>query len=52
MEKVETIQQAVKTQPGLFLGGNYLTGVAVGDCIQYGVDVAKDVQYYLASCRR
>lgn len=40
LSRVET---AAKSNPGLFLGGNYRSGVAFGDCVQYGADVAKEV---------
>ena len=41
------LEKGVAQCPGLFLGGNYRTGVAFGDCVAYGMDEAKRIQSYL-----
>ena len=49
IEKVEKATNSKNT--GLFLGGNYRTGVAFGDCVAYGAEVATTVSDYLTSSK-
>ena len=44
---LSNVEKAAKNVEGLFYGGNYKTGVAFGDCIQYGAEIANDVRNYL-----
>jgi protoporphyrinogen/coproporphyrinogen III oxidase len=49
LEILKDLEDGCKRWKGLYLGGNYKTGVAFGDCVQYGADVAKEVSDYLSS---
>jgi oxygen-dependent protoporphyrinogen oxidase len=41
--------EADSKRSGIFLGGNYRTGVAFGDCVAYGADVATSISEYLTT---
>ena len=47
LELLERVAQGEKTQSGLFLGGNYKTGVAFGDCVVYGNEVANKIANFV-----
>ena len=45
---LDELEEAEKGAPGLWVMGNYRTGVAFPDCVTFGYDHAKVVQEYLA----
>lgn len=48
LDILEALENDEAKCPGLYLGGNYRTGVAFGDCIQFGFTEAARVANYLA----
>ena len=48
MEILEELEAAEKKTPGLWVCGNYRTGVAFPDCVTFGYEHAKVVKRYLA----
>jgi len=46
-DRVTRVRGAVATVPGLFLAGNYLDGVSVGECARQGERAAADVRGFL-----
>jgi oxygen-dependent protoporphyrinogen oxidase len=48
-ERVARIDAATALHPGLFLTGNAYRGVALGDCVEQGEQVAARVAVYLLS---
>ncbi|CAM9894868.1 unnamed protein product, partial [Sphacelaria rigidula] len=43
------LEEGLKAAPGLRMGGNYITGVAFGDCVQYGYEEAERIEELLKS---
>jgi oxygen-dependent protoporphyrinogen oxidase len=41
--RIETATRAVGKVPGLYLAGNYLSGVSVGDCVKQAHETVKDI---------
>jgi oxygen-dependent protoporphyrinogen oxidase len=49
-ERVASVRQAVASVPGLFLTGNYLEGISVGDCVSQARQTAEAVKRYVSLC--
>jgi oxygen-dependent protoporphyrinogen oxidase len=46
-ERTERAKAAIAAVPGLFLVGNYLSGISVGECVRQGEQAAADVCAFL-----
>jgi oxygen-dependent protoporphyrinogen oxidase len=49
LEILAAVEKDERKCPGLYLGGNYRTGVAFGDCVQFGYQEAEKVARFLAT---
>ena len=48
LDILQALEEDEAKCPGLFLGGNYRTGVAFGDCVQFGFTEAERVAKFLS----
>jgi protoporphyrinogen oxidase len=48
---LEKVRSGVKKVPGLFVGGNFISGVSVGDCINYGAVMSNNISAFLLDSR-
>jgi protoporphyrinogen/coproporphyrinogen III oxidase len=48
LERLEVVRQGLDHLPGLFLSSNYISGVALGDCVKQGLKTAEQVKEFLA----
>ena len=46
-DRLEQIENGLKSLPGLYLCSNYVGGVALGDCVRRGFERAQEVREYL-----
>lgn len=51
LQRIEQINQGLKSLPGLYLCTNYIDGVALGDCVRRSFERATEVQAYLQSVK-
>lgn len=42
-------EESLKSCPGIYLGGNYTSGVAFGDCVLWGTETAPKIAEYVES---
>jgi protoporphyrinogen/coproporphyrinogen III oxidase len=49
---MDKVRRALKDSPGVFLGGNYTSGVAFGDCVQWGLDAAQEIEQFIETGQR
>lgn len=47
-EVMDKVNDSLKEHPGVFLGGNYTSGVAFGDCVLWGTETAPKILQYIA----
>jgi protoporphyrinogen oxidase len=47
----DEIRRGSSANPGLFIGGNFISGVSVGDCINYGAVMANNISSYILKSR-
>ena len=50
--RIAAIEEALATAPGLFVTGNFLDGVSVGDCVRRAKGTAETVMRFLEERRR
>ena len=41
------VDSGLAKHPGIFLGGNYVCGVAFGSCVEWGLDTAPKIVEFL-----
>ena len=46
-DRLEQIENGLKSLPGMYLCSNYVGGVALGDCVRRGFERAQEVREYL-----
>lgn len=51
LNRIDHVRSILKTQPGLFLSGNYLTGYSVSDTVQNATHTATEIAEYLTAHR-
>ena len=53
LEKLEGVREAIREADleGLFLGGNYVAGVALGRCVEGAYESATEVASFLSAVR-